>query len=158
MSCTRAAVLSWLPACCSELDFRTQKALPTLANPLHRSWQARLQVSVGDAGYFADPPATKEAVAEALSPVCCNPLDNGTYGVDFVRNLGDPNIAFGTLDLCAGPLHCTSWPQPLCCKPAVLRLWQGMHPCCCDNDASRSAQAGAAAQAAPLLGAKMMPS
>ena len=56
------------------------------------------QISVGDIGYFVDPPDAKKSL------VFPNPLDNGTYGVDFVRNLGDPNIAFGTVHLCAIPI------------------------------------------------------
>ncbi len=78
-------------------------------------------MSVGDAGYFADQPAAQAAVAAGQSPVCCNPLDNGTYGVDFVRNLADPNISFGTVDLCARPLtacHGNS-KQPLYCELAA---------------------------------------
>ena len=58
--------------------------------------------------------------------MCCNPLDNGTYGVDFERNLADPNIAFATVDLCARPLIACRGDskQRLCCKTPVLHsMW-----------------------------------
>ena len=58
--------------------------------------------------------------------MCCNPLDNGTYGVDFERNLADPNIAFATVDLCASPLNACRGDskQRLCCKPVLHRVRQ----------------------------------
>ena len=57
-----------------------------------------LQVSVGDEGYMVLPPAPGESEARYYSPT-----DDGTYGVDFARNLQDRNIAFGTVHFCAGP-------------------------------------------------------
>ena len=45
------------------------------------------------------PPASPGSPDEPLYP---NPLEDGAYGVDWVRNLQDPNIAFGTVQFCAG--------------------------------------------------------
>ena len=57
-----------------------------------------LQISVGDEGYMLLPPAPPgEHEARYYSPT-----DDGTYGVDFARNLQDRNIAFGTVHFCAG--------------------------------------------------------
>ena len=59
-----------------------------------------LQISVGDEGFMFTPPAAPGSPEEPLYP---DPLEDGAYGVDFARNLQDPNIAFGTVHFCAGP-------------------------------------------------------
>ena len=59
-----------------------------------------LQISVGDEGFMFTAPASPGSPDEPLYP---DPLEDGAYGVDWVRNLQDPNIAFGTVHFCAGP-------------------------------------------------------
>ena len=81
----------------------TKFELPSCHSQLAEAYSQRvlafcLQISVGDAGYMVNPPATP-----GDEPLYPDPLDDGAYGVDFVRNMQDPNIAFGTVQLCAGP-------------------------------------------------------
>ena len=67
------------------------------------------QISVGDAGYMVLPPLPSE------DDPPLNYIDDGSHGVDFVLNLQDPNIAFGTVQLCAGPTSawlCAGMLQP----------------------------------------------
>ena len=66
---------------------------------------------MGDAGYMVLPPLPPED-----NPPL-NHVDDGSHGVDFVLNLQDPNIAFGTVQLCTGPLNgCVEQ----CCNQACL--------------------------------------
>lgn len=60
----------------------------------------RLQISTGDAGYMVMPPVPPE------DDPPLNHADDGSHGVELARNLQDPNIAFGTVQLCAGPTRC----------------------------------------------------
>ena len=75
-----------------------QPSCPLSMNTALCAWT--WQISVGDAGYMALPPLPPE------DDPPLNHIDDGSHGVDFVLNLQDPNIAFGTVQLCTGPTQC----------------------------------------------------
>ncbi|KAK9839525.1 hypothetical protein WJX81_007392 [Elliptochloris bilobata] len=53
-------------------------------------------ICTGDGGFMAD------VTAAPGDPVYPNALEDGAFGVDFARNLADPNISFGTVHLFPG--------------------------------------------------------
>ncbi|KAK9839413.1 hypothetical protein WJX81_000612 [Elliptochloris bilobata] len=61
-------------------------------------------ICTGDAGYMAD-----ITTASGYNPFYPAALDDGAFGVDFAKNLADPNIAFGTVHIYPG--NYTAAPQ-----------------------------------------------
>ena len=75
------------------------------AEPVH----APAQIAVGDEGYMVGGTSW---------------LDNGSKGDDWVGNLQDPNIAFGTVHLCESPILPRILPQQALHWRMVWQRWQ----------------------------------